>query len=374
MAQAVATTTAQIATTTPTVAPGGLAGMLASGAGVVTALSQIPLLSFSIAGNSVARVIIAVVVALIAYVVVPVVWRRAIAWLAAAAAKTETGIDDLLVAQAQKVNPKVFILVALYIGALVLVLPTSFMGLFGGVVMAVVAIQIALLVQPLIDPLVRLLPLMARPDMKAIATRLVTMAKTALWAVVGLFSLSSVGVSVGPLLGGLGVLGLGGALAFQQVLPGAVKALGFHFSKQFGVGDMISAGTHQGVVDEIDITTTRLRLTDGKLVDVPNEELMAATVIPPGGPHIMEDSIRIVVELSNGSAGIGRVEDALKQSVSGVADTTFTGVRLTDFAGAGVSAECMYTVLAARKAAARHEIITRMIASLEKTGIAFRGV
>jgi small-conductance mechanosensitive channel len=158
------------------------------------------------------------------------------------------------------------------------------------------------------------------------------------------------------------------------MIPGAIKALSFHFSKPFSVGDMIAAGTHQGVVDEIDITTTRLNTADGSLVEVKNEELLSAIVIPPGGPHVIAETVRLSVQVSNTEEQFKLLESLCSTALKDIKDVTFTAVRFSDFAGAGVKTDINYSVLAERKVDARHEVVTALLSALKQANIVFTGV
>jgi small-conductance mechanosensitive channel len=309
----------------------------------------------------------------VGYYAIPAIWLRVVASIEQAVKHTPITFDDLLVEQLKKINPRVFLLLALLLGLSTLVLPAGWYSLAAGAVFAVLAIQFAAILAPLVEPLIRSVPLLNKPDMKPITTRLIVFGKTALWAIAGMTSLSSLGMNISPLLGSLGVLGLGGALAFQQMIPGAVKALGFHFSKPFKVGDKIAAGNHAGFVEEIDITTTKLKKGDGSFVDVPNEELMTALVIPPDGPHFIEDTLKLLVKIANTPDAFAALESTVKGAFSGIADTTFTSLRFADFKGDSVAVDVTYSVLAEKKAAARHEVVAKSLAALTAKGIVFSG-
>lgn len=328
----------------------------------------------SIAGNSVTRILSALALGFIGYLAIPTLWLRIVASIEAAVKHTPITFDDLLVAQLRKINPRVFLLLAMLLGLSVLSLPAGWYSLAAGAVFAVLAIQFAAIAQPLIEPLVRSVPLLNKPDMKPITTRLIVFGKTALWGIAGMTSLSSLGINISPLLGSLGVLGLGGALAFQQMIPGAVKALGFHFSKPFAVGDRISAGNHAGFVEEIDITTTKIKKGDGSFVDVPNEELMTAIVIPPDGPHFLEDTLKLLVKIANTPDAFASLESTVTGAFVGIADTTFTSLRFADFKGDSVAVDVTYSVLAEKKAVARHDVVAKTLAALTAKNISFSGV
>lgn len=328
----------------------------------------------SVYGNTIVHVLTAVVVGVVLYFALPRLWKKFVAALQEAAAKTAMTVDDEMAASLLKINPRLFTLLAIAGGLRFMVFPDGWYATLVGFVFAIVFAQIGVLIQPLIDPLLAQFGVLGKPDMKAIRTRLAVFLKTALWGVIGMLSLSSMGFSITPLLGSLGVLGVGGALAFQQMIPGAIKALSFHFSKPFSVGDMIAAGTHQGVVDEIDITTTRLKTADGSLVEVKNEELLSAIVIPPGGPHVIAETLRLSVQVSNTEEQFKLLESLCSTALKDIKDVTFTAVRFSDFAGAGVKTDINYSVLAERKVDARHEVVTALLSALKQANIVFTGV
>lgn len=330
--------------------------------------------TISLYENSVGRIVLAVVLGLIGYFFIPRIWARIVESIGVVARRTELAFDDLLVEQLRKINPKIFLLLAILLGLSVLRLPGDSYQLAAGVVFGLLTLQFATILQPLIEPIIKSIPPLGRPDMKPIAARVIVFAKTALWGIAGIFSLSSVGVSVTPLLGSLGVLWVGWALAFQQMIPGVMKSLGFHFSKPFGIGDKISAGNHQGIVEEIDITTTKLKKDDGTLVDVPNEALMTAIVIPPDGPHFIEDSLKVLIKITNTGEAFSDLENILKSALDGIPDVTWNSMRFADFRGDAVVVDMTYSVLAEKKSVARHAVVAGVLTTLNARGIAFGGV
>lgn len=162
--------------------------------------------TISLYENSVGRIVLAVVLGLIGYFFIPRIWARIVESIGVVARRTELAFDDLLVEQLRKINPKIFLLLAILLGLSVLRLPGDSYQLAAGVVFGLLTLQFATILQPLIEPIIKSIPPLGRPDMKPIAARVIVFAKTALWGIAGIFSLSSVGVSVTPLLGSLGVL------------------------------------------------------------------------------------------------------------------------------------------------------------------------
>jgi small-conductance mechanosensitive channel len=338
-------------------------------------LSYLGLLSnTNIFNNSLLSYLFALLVVVLAYVVLPLVWGRLTTYLVFVVNSAAPGSASLLKEQFGKFNRKVFLIIAVYIGAMTLNLPGIVMVTLKGVVFALIGVQVAIILGPLVEPLVRSIPVLNKPDMRPITSRVVVALKTGLWALVGIFSLGSLGVNTGPLLGGLGVLGLGGALAFQQMVPGFIKILSFHFSKNFSIGDKISAGVHQGVVEEIDISTTRIKKANGDQVDVKNEELMTAIVIPTDGPHLISESIKIILATENDAKIFSEVEDIFKVALGKIADTKFEKMAFIDFKGSGVCVDLNYSVVLDKKIEARHALLSYLLSEFKSKNISFTGV
>jgi small conductance mechanosensitive channel len=95
----------------------------------------------------------------------------------------------------------------------------------------------------------------------------------AIFSGAGIMMLGAVGVDVGPVLVALGGLGLVLGLAAQPVLTDLISGLFILFENLFLVGDYIETGTARGVVESIDIRTTRIRSPDGQLHLVRNGQI-----------------------------------------------------------------------------------------------------
>ncbi len=87
------------------------------------------------------------------------------------------------------------------------------------------------------------------------------------------YALNQVGVSIGPLLGLLGLFGLALALAFQEVLGNFIAGIMLSAQRPFRVGDEIRSSGYEGVVEDVSLRTTTLRTFDGVQVYIPNNEV-----------------------------------------------------------------------------------------------------
>ena len=102
-----------------------------------------------------------------------------------------------------------------------------------------------------------------------------------------LFWLDNMGLKVSTLLAGLGVGGLAFALAAQDTLKNLLGSAMILLDKPYKVGQRIVAKGHDGIVEEIGLRSTRLRLLTGHLTTIPNDEMAKIDIENIGQrPHI----------------------------------------------------------------------------------------
>jgi len=107
---------------------------------------------------------------------------------------------------------------------------------------------------------------------------IVNVAYVALLVFVVISALGQLGMQTTSFIAVIGAAGLAVGLAFQGSLANfAAGALMIMF-RPFRVGDFIEAGGVAGVVEEIQIVTTKLRTGDNKTVYVPNNKIMGDSI------------------------------------------------------------------------------------------------
>jgi len=102
-----------------------------------------------------------------------------------------------------------------------------------------------------------------------------------------LFWLDNIGLKVSTLLAGLGVGGLAVALAAQDTLKNLLGSIMILLDKPYSVGQRIIAKEHDGIVEEIGLRSTRIRLLTGHQTVIPNDEMAKIDIENIGQrPHI----------------------------------------------------------------------------------------
>jgi MscS family membrane protein len=117
-----------------------------------------------------------------------------------------------------------------------------------------------------------------------IAKVLLLLTATVLW-------LDNVGFRVTTIIASLGVGGIAVALAAQDALKNFIGSIAVLLDKPFKVGERVSVQGHDGMVEEIGLRSTRLRLLTGSQAVIPNETMARVDIENIGRrPHIRRRS------------------------------------------------------------------------------------
>ena len=92
------------------------------------------------------------------------------------------------------------------------------------------------------------------------------------------YSLESLGVAVGPVLGALGIVGIALAFAFQDILANFVAGILLQLNRPFTFGDQISINDHEGTVEGIDSRLVTIRAPNGETIMIPSATVIKADI------------------------------------------------------------------------------------------------
>jgi len=93
------------------------------------------------------------------------------------------------------------------------------------------------------------------------------------------YSLSVLGVRLGPLVGALGIGGVAIAFAAQSILANFLASLILQIRRPFRSGDQVSTNECQGVVEDVNFRTVVLRTYDGQRVMVPCAQVLSTPIV-----------------------------------------------------------------------------------------------
>ena len=102
----------------------------------------------------------------------------------------------------------------------------------------------------------------------------------AIFVVIGvLITVQSLGFNVSTILSGLGIGGLAFALAAQDTIANLFGSIVVAIDQPFKVGEMVRIGTNTGLVEDIGLRSTKIRLIDKSLVILPNKLVSSEAIV-----------------------------------------------------------------------------------------------
>jgi small-conductance mechanosensitive channel len=194
------------------------------------------------------------------------------------AKKTETKLDDIIVKSFR--TPSVFwcLAIGLYIGIEVSELPKIYAFYFSKAIHVVVILSITIATANLVGKIFR--NYVQKLDLPIPTTGLAYgLLKVTILIIGFLIILSTLGISITPLLTALGVGGLAVALALQDTLANLFAGIHILMEKSIRVGDFVKLETGQeGYIEDITWRATRVRMLPNNMVVIPNSKLAQSVV------------------------------------------------------------------------------------------------
>ena len=196
------------------------------------------------------------------------------------AARTGTKLNDIAVATLRATKLPVLIMVGLYAGASLLVLPDKAQLFISRVTIVAVLVQVAFWG----DHALRTWLAATRaernddPDRVTSSAAITFLVRVALWAIVALMVLDNLGVNITTLVASLGIGGIAIALAVQSILGDLFASLSIVLDKPFVVGDFIIVDKMLGTVEKIGLKTTRVRSLGGEQIVFSNNDLLKSRI------------------------------------------------------------------------------------------------
>jgi len=197
------------------------------------------------------------------------------------AVKTASDFDDLIVDVLEKTKFLFILLIALFIGSLLLKLPETINQIINKIVIIVLLWQGAIWGNSIINFWINRLKKEKLQEDAASATTYTALGfigRIILWSFVLLLALDNLGIDITALVTGLGIGGIAIALAVQNVLGDLFASLSIILDKPFVLGDFIIIDTHMGSIEHIGLKTTRLRSLSGEQLIFANSDLLKSRI------------------------------------------------------------------------------------------------
>lgn len=203
--------------------------------------------------------------------------------IAALVQKTDTELDDKLVASVNKPISYFILLQGFYLSTIYLQLSESIDKLIYNVYLLAISFIGLYFVFRIIDVLAFFLHEEAKKSESTLDDQLVPLLIKSLRILVFtlgvLFVLDNFGYNIASILAGLGIGGLAFALAAQDTVGNVFGSITIFSDKPFQLGDWIHIGDSEGTVEEIGFRSTRIRRFDQALITLPNNHFTKSPVV-----------------------------------------------------------------------------------------------
>jgi MscS family membrane protein len=293
-------------------------------------------------GINISKIIIAVGIFLIFLIARNLFTRLILNRISKWASKTETEIDDAVVAAIEPPVRFIPIVMGIFFA-------TEYIGLSGDSAKFAEALNRSLIAFLIFWALFRASEpvggLLEKADKFLTSSMIIWLAKAIriAFALLGAATILEIwGIHVGPLIAGLGLFGVAVALGAQDLFKNLIAGLFIIGEKRFHPGDWILVkGVVEGTVEEIGFRTTTIRRFDKAPVYVPNAELSDNAVTNFSRMTFRRIKWLIGLEYRSTSAQLEMVRDGIENYLSNnpafaKPDETATFVRIDRFSDSSI--------------------------------------
>lgn len=150
------------------------------------------------------------------------------------------------------------------------------------------------------------------------------------WAAGTLVALEVSGVNLPAVVTGLGLGGVALGFALKDILSNLVSGLLILVSHTFEIGDQIIVGETEGTVERIEVRATHIRTYDGRLVLVPNGDVLMSRVTNNTASPLRRASVFVYLDYTEDYHQVSSVILQAMAHVPGVAAVPAPSMRLHD--------------------------------------------
>lgn len=327
--------------------------------------------------NSLRAWLVALAIAVLAVLAMRLVRAVAERQLARLAGRTDTDLDDVLVAAIRGTRPWFLVIVAVWAGSLSLVLPGHLMDVLATITILASLVQLGIWMSAAIR---RYVGAQSERTVDVDPARVTTMravgflASVAVWTIILLVALDNMGIDVTALIAGLGVGGIAVALALQNILGDLFASLSIVLDKPFVYGDFIVVGDMAGTVEHVGLKTTRVKSLSGEQLIFSNSDLLQSRVRNYKRMAERRILFKVGVTYQTPRAVLERIPEMLGAAVEAQPETRLDRAHFSAFGPSSLDFEIVYYVLSSdygtymdRQQAINLEVVRRF----EDAGIEF---
>ncbi|KAA3602046.1 MAG: mechanosensitive ion channel family protein [Calditrichaeota bacterium] len=127
---------------------------------------------------------------------------------------------------------------------------------------------------------------------------IIQITKNVIFLIAIITALSQVGINTGSILASLGVAGLTIGFAAKDALSNIISGLFIFWDRPFVIGDLIEINGQYGKVEQITMRSTRVSTIDGKMIAIPNTQIVNSMVASYTNFPNLRIDIKFTVDVS----------------------------------------------------------------------------
>lgn len=155
-----------------------------------------------------------------------------------------------------------------------------------------------------------------------------------------LIALSQLGISLGPLLAGLGIAGFIIGFALQDTLANFASGMLILIYRPFDVGDFVTAGGVTGKVSHMSLVNTTFKTIDNQVLVVPNNLIWSSVITNVTAQRLRRVDLTFGVSYSDDIAKVENVLEEIVESHELILDTPEPVIKLHELADSSVNFVC----------------------------------
>lgn len=190
--------------------------------------------------------------------------------------------------------------------------------------------------------------------------------------VAGMLTLSELGISIAPILGAAGVVGLAVGFGAQSLIKDYFNGFFLLLENQIRQGDVVEVGGKSGLVEEVTLRYLRLRDFEGSVHYVPNGLITTVTNKSRGfAQALIEVGVAYRENVEDAFAAMRDVGAEMRACADFgdkiLEDLEIVGVE--NWADSALMLRCRFKVRPLEQWAVRREFLRRLKASFDRRGI-----
>ena len=156
------------------------------------------------------------------------------------------------------------------------------------------------------------------------------------------YALDRLGISIGPILGALGIVGVALAFAFQDILENFVAGVILQIQRPFAAGDEIVVGDHEGAIVSVDARTITIENPDGETIRIPSAEVIKNPIVNYTQRGRRRTTVDVGVAYGTNLERAAEVARAATAAVDGVLDSPAPQVLVHTFGNSSIDLAVRY--------------------------------